>query len=233
MRFVVIMTCALLLALETPAAAQAVPLPRLDGIDFFGSVGDLESRAIAPAHRVGPFSTFGWGFETTFTVVAKDDYLVEIGVSYAQVFERGTLGGYVFTGELRDLPGSTVYVTFHDGLYLGIGTGMTSLAHASVDNGTSRYAVSGDTIDLSGVVGFATTLLGRDAADRRVNGFVEVAYHARYFGGLDWGMGAPATLPTSAYLGGGTVSIGVQLAIGAKAAIAADPVAAAASAAAK
>jgi hypothetical protein len=213
----------LLLALETPLHAQTIPLPRLDGIDIFGSVGDFESHTIAPLHHYGPFDAVGWGFETLFTVTAKDDYLVEIGVSYAQLFERATLGRYTLTGEVRDLPGSTVYVTFPHGLYVGLGTGVTALAHASINDGTSRYSVGGDTLDLSGVVGYVITLHGRRASDRRVNSFVEIGYHARYFGGLDWGSGAPATLPISAYLGGCVVSFGVQIAIGAKAAIAATP----------
>lgn len=208
-----------LVLFETIAAAQAIPLPKLDGVTFFGEVGDFEGKEVVDSRTYGPIGAFGWGFETAFTVTAKDDYLVEIGVGYDQLFQRGKLRDFAWTGEVRDLPSTAIYVSFPDGLYVGLATGIASLANASIDDGTSRYSVSGDTFDAAGIIGFSFSFEDRPLDDRRVGGFVELAYHARYFGGVDYGPGAPASLPGSLYLGGFVASAGVQIAIGAKAAL--------------
>lgn len=212
-----------LVILSTTAAAQGIPLPKLDSVTFFGEVGDFEGKDVVDSRMYGPIGAFGWGFETGFTVTAKDDYLVEIGMGYDQLFQRGRLRGFAWTGEVRDLPSTAIYVSFPDGLYVGLATGIASLANASIDDGTSRFSVGGDTFDAAGVVGFSFSFEDRPLDDRRVGGFVELAYHARYFGGVDYGAGAPASLPASLYLGGFAASVGVQIAIGAKAAITAKP----------
>lgn len=212
----------LLVGLETPAYAQIPPLPKLDSVSFFAQVGDFESGTLAGTRAYGPFKTFGWGFETAFTVVAKDDCLVELAVGYDQLFTRERLGSFIWSGEVRDLPSTTIYVSFPNNFYVGVATGITSLTHTSINDGTSRFAVSGDTFDAAVVIGYAFPLQARSLVDRRIGGFVEAAYHARYFGGLDYGPGAPASLPDRLYLGGFTVSVGIQLAIGAKAAITAS-----------
>ena len=225
MRALIILVAATALGLSGSAHAQSVPLPRLDSISFFGEAGDFEGHAVVDSHTYGPLGTFGWGFETAFTVIAKTDYLVELAVSYDELFERARLGTFVWTGEVRNLPGTTLYVTFRNGLYVGVATGVTSLAHTSIDNGTARYSVGGDTFDFAPSVGYSFPFQDSSLDDRRVDGFVEVAYHVRYFGGLDYGPGAPADLPSSIYLGGFALCAGVQIAIGAKAAITATPTA--------
>ena len=52
---------------------------------------------------------------------------------------------------------------------------------------------------------------GKSLEHRRAYGFVEADYHARFFGGLVYGSGAPADLPSRIYLGGATVSAGIEV----------------------
>jgi hypothetical protein len=214
----------LLAATARRAIAQSIVLPKIDSINFFGEVGDFEGRDAVDAQTYGPFGAYGWGFETAFTMAAKDSYVVEMAIGYAQLFQHAKFSdGFSWKGEVRDLPSLSVYISFKNDLYVGIGTGIVSLANTTIDNGASRFAVTGDTFDAAAIVGYTIPLQSADSlADQHVKGFIETAYHARYFGGVNYGAGAPADLPGRVYLGGFTVLAGVQIAIGTKAAVA-DP----------
>lgn len=197
------------------ARAQSVVLPKIDSIDFFGQVGDFEGGDAVDAKTLGPFGTYGWGFETTFNLNATNSN-VELGVGYDQLYLHSKFrDGFVLSGEVRDLPNVSVYVSFRDDLYVGLATGIVSLANASINNRASRFTVTGDTFDVAAKAGYAIPFQsGVPSADRRVNGFVEADYHARYFGGINYGNGAPADLPSRVYLGGFTVVVGVQVSLG-------------------
>jgi hypothetical protein len=200
------------------AHAQSVGLPKVDSVNFFGEVGDFESREATSLNKL---PVYGWGFETTFTVSSTDTHIVELAIGYDQFFEHADLkaSGYLLDGNMRDLPSISVYFTFRHNVYVGLSTGVVSLAGATVSNPSNRFTVTGDTFDAAGKLGYAIPFQpGQPLAKQRVYGFVEADYHARYFGALNYSAGAPADLPTRIYLGGVTLAIGIQVCI--------DPVAA-------
>jgi hypothetical protein len=145
--------------------------------------------------------------------------VVELAVGYDQLFQHARFSeGFVLNGEVRELPSISIYISFANDLYIGLATGVVSLANANIDNGGgARFAITGDTFDAAAKIGYEIPLQpGTSIADRRVYGFVEADYHARYFGGLNYGTGAPADLPSRLYLGGFTVSAGVQISLDGK-----------------
>jgi hypothetical protein len=201
------------------AAAQSLMLPRIDSINFYGEVGDFEGKTAVDAQTYGPFGTYGWGFETAFTLAASDSHVVELAVGYDQLFQHARFSdGFTLSGEVRELPSISIYVSFPNDLYVGFATGVVSLANANInDAGAARFSITGDTFDAAAKIGYEIPLQpGTSIVDRRVYGFVESDYHARYFGGLNYGPGAPAELPSRMYLGGFTVSAGVQISLDGK-----------------
>jgi hypothetical protein len=200
------------------AHAQTVMLPRIDGINFYGEIGEFEGKEAIDANTYGPFGTYGWGFETSFTLAATSSHVVELAVGYDQLFQHARFAeGFDLRGEVRELPSVSIYISFPDDLYVGLATGVVSLANATIDNGTSRFAITGDTFDAAAKIGYEIPLQpGTSIVDRRIYGFIEADYHARYFGGINYGAGAPADLPGRMYLGGFTLSTGVQISLDAK-----------------
>lgn len=204
----------LLVLLTATAHAQTIPIPKIDSINFFVQAGDFEGKDAVDAQSYGPFGTYGWGFETNFNVASSASHVVELSVGYDQLYQHAHLGSFALSGEVRDLPSLSVYVSFPSDLYVGLATGVVSLANATIDDGMSRYAVSGDTFDVAGKIGYAVSLQpGKELPDRRVSAFVEAGYHARYFGGITYGFNAPADLPQRLYLGGFVVALGIQISI--------------------
>lgn len=206
----------LLLGLFTSAHAQSLSLPKIDSVNFYGEIGDFESKE---AKNLQPVGTLGWGFESVFIVAANTSHICELAVGYGQVIENMAFhNGYTLTGEVQDLPSISLYFTFHNDIYIGIGTGLISLANASINEGSTRITVSGDTFDASAKVGYAIPLQrSLPLEEQRFFGFVEADYDARYFGGLTYtgtpplSPGALAELPTRIYLGGASLAIGVQV----------------------
>jgi hypothetical protein len=197
------------------ASAQSIVLPRLDSVNFYGEVGDLEAHE---AKNLQPVGTFGWGFEAGFTVASSATHMLEISLGYDTLFEHARFNdGTLFTGELRDLPSISVYTTFSNDMYVGIATGVVALANATVDNGAARFSITGDTFDAAAKVGYTIPFQpGTSIENRRIYGFIEADYHARYFGGLNYGAGAPLDLPGRMYLGGFTLAIGIQISLDGK-----------------
>lgn len=193
-------------------------LPKIDGINFYGEVGDFEGHEAVDAQSYGPFGTYGWGFESTFTLSAKDTHVVELAVGYDQLFQHARFAdGFVLRGEIRELPSVSIYVSFPNDVYVGIATGVVSLANANINDGVSRYSISGDTFDAAAKIGYTIPFQpGTSIENRRIYGFIEADYHARYFGGINYGAGAPADLPGRMYLGGFTLSTGVQISLDGK-----------------
>ena len=97
-------------------------------------------------------------------------------------------------------------------MYVGLATGVVSLANATVGD---DVAVNGSTFDAAAKVGYAIPFQPNTPLEKqRVYGFIEADYHVRYFD-LVYGAGAPAGLPSRMYLGGATASIGIQVMINA------------------
>jgi hypothetical protein len=215
---IVVLILTLALASPITASAQTLMLPKIDSINFYGEVGEFEGKTAVDAQTYGPFGTFGWGFETGFVVASSDSHVVELSVGYDQLFQHSRFSDdFVLKGEVRDLPSISIYVSFPNDMYVGIATGLVSLANATIDNGTSRFAITGDTFDAAAKIGYEIPLQpGTSIVDRRIYGFVEADYHARYFGGITYGAGAPADLAGRMFLGGFVVSMGVQISLDGK-----------------
>ena len=211
----------LLSLLFTPAAsAQGFPLPHIDDLNFYAQIGTTSGSKDVSDNRHDFPPQFGWGFETSFGLLHTDSVTVELALGYEQLFLHEKLSSFELRGTLRDLPSSTIYISGTTGRlhpYLGFGTGVVSLANTTINDGTSRFSISGDTFDLDFKTGLAVGLAcdGDCAKHERVNLFVEGAYHARFFGGVAYGSGAPPDLPGSLYFGGFVVSAGAQVALGA------------------
>lgn len=204
-----------ILSLPLTARGQSIPLPKIDSINIYGQIGDFEGNDAIDAKTYGPFGTYGWGFETAFNLITADTHVVELAVGYDQLYQHAKFkDGFILDGEIRNLPNVSLYVSFKNDLYVGVATGIVSLANATINDGTTRVAIAGDTFDLAAKIGYAIPLQPETSiAERRVNGFVEADYHVRYFGGLNYGSEAPADLPSRVYLGGFTVLAGIQVSI--------------------
>lgn len=197
------------------AGAQSLSLPKIDNINVFGQIAEFEGKDATDAKTFHGFGSYGWGFETSFEMTVKDSYVVELAVGYDQLFLESKLGAFTMHGTVRDLPSISAYTSLSNGLYFGIGTGLTSLANTTITDGTSRFTVSGDTFDLDGHVGYALALDGaKKLNDTRLNAFIDLGYHARAFGGVNYSTNAPvADLPSRLYLGGFVVAAGIQVSL--------------------
>ena len=204
-----------LLLSASVARAQSIGLPHLDSVNFYGELGDFESR---DAKNLQPVGIYGWGFEAGFTVAASDTHILELSVGYDSFFEHAQFhDGTVLTGELRDLPSISLYATFSNDVYIGLATGVVSLANASIAGRATQYTVSGSTFDAAAKIGYSIPFQSSKPIDKqRLYGFVEIDYHVRYFGGLNYGVTSPTDLPNRIYLGGVTVALGIQISLDGK-----------------
>jgi hypothetical protein len=201
------------------ARAQSLSLPKLDNVNFFFQAGSLigsHDLVDDPSSNEKTFGELGWGFETSFDMITNPDWDIELAVGYDQMFLRSKfVGKYGLRGTIRNLPSIAIYARSSNGLYAGFGTGLVSLNNVSAFlDGHRAFSVGGDTFDLTGSIGVSKDL-GDKVATRysRANLFVELAYHARFLGNVNYGMGAPDTLPGSLFFGGVVISVGAQVSL--------------------
>ena len=209
-----------LLASADEADAQSFSLPKVDNVNFFFQAGAIigsEDVNDDPAEDSSVFSQIGWGFETSFDMLKTPNWDLELAVGYDQAFFRGKLiERYALRGTIRDLPAISIYASHRSAFYFGFGTGLVTLSNmAAYENGHKRFSVSGDTFDLA-------AKLGRLFRYERASLFFEAAYHARFIGGVNYGMNAPDTLPSSLYFGSLIFSIGGQVTLKSKSGAASD-----------
>jgi len=214
---VITLVLGLLCVSVSAVSAQSFSLPKIDSINVYGQLGEFEGKHLVDAHQYTPanFGSYGWGFESSFDVLVKDDYAVELAVGYDQLFVQAKLDDrFSLHGTLRNLPAISAYVSFNNHTYVGLGTGLASFSNSSIQDSTGRYSFSGDTFDLAAKAG-VTFALDRSTAlkDRRVDAFIEGSYHARILGGVNYGTGAPADLPSRLFVGGVVVTAGVQISL--------------------
>jgi len=215
MRLLLSVLIPVIVSWSTIVDAQTIPLPKIDSINFFGQAGEFEGHDVTDAKNFAGFGSYGWGFETSFEMAAKGAYVAELAVGYEQLFLNAKLDQrFAMHGTVRDLPSISVYVSFPNNLYVGVGTGVTSLVNTTITDSTSRFTVTGDTFDVAAKAGYVIPLGGGDSlTSRRINAFIEGSYHARQIGGVNYSMGAPANLPSRLYIGGGVVAVGVQVSL--------------------
>jgi hypothetical protein len=196
-------------ASEQLAQAQSLSLPKIDDIAFFFQGGELiainNTRGEWRKDKDSNGDTqhlFGWGFETIFEMRTIGKFDLELSVGYDQLSLRGRYTDrYSLRGTIRNLPSISAYAQHENGLYLGIGTGLTTLSNvAAYENGQRVFTLSGDTFNLSFKGGIVT----------KYGPFIELAYHFRKFYGLGFGMGAPTDLPRTGDASGFVLSIGYQ-----------------------
>jgi hypothetical protein len=216
---VLAVVAAVLIAGGGAARAQSLPLPRVDNVNFFFQAGSLigsHDLVDDPSSNEKTFGELGWGFETSFDMLTSPDWDIELAVGYDQMFLRSKfINKYGLRGTIRNLPAITIYASSSNGLYAGFGTGLVSLNNVSAFlDGHRQFTVGGDTFDLTGKLG-----VSKDLGDKvvtkysRASLFVELAYHARFLGNVNYGMGAPDTLPGSLFFGGVVVSVGAQVSL--------------------
>lgn len=216
---VLVLAVAVLAAGAGAARAQSLSLPKLDNVNFFFQAGSLigsHDLVDDPSSNEKTFGELGWGFESSFDMLATPDWDIELAVGYDQMFLRSKfVNKYGLRGTIRNLPAISIYASSPNGLYAGFGTGLVSLSNVSAFlDGHRAFSVGGDTFDLAGKIGVSKDL-GDKVATRysRANLFVELAYHARFLGNVSYGMGAPDTLPGSLFFGGVVVSVGAQISL--------------------